>query len=581
MPTSPPRRGRLSRLPFVALGALALGPTIASAQIGRAGTDLARPMTWAITNARIVPVSGPVIPQGTVVIRNGLIATVGPADRAVPPADARRIDGTGLTVYPGLIDAYSTLGVPAPRNTGAGRGGPGGGTGGAAALVAQQSASADAARSRYPEGLRPEDNVSELLDLDADAFALARGAGVTAALSAPRSGILAGHSALITLGQGTPQDVIVRSPVALHVGFTPLRGAYPGSLLGVFASLRQMLYDARRYGDLQAAYARNPRGMTRPENDPSLASLLPALARDVPVMLQASSQREIERALDLAKEFNLRAVIVGGADAHKVAARLKAENVPVIASLNFPRARESSPDADPEPLRLLKERAEAPRNAARLAEAGVRFAFTGSGLQNASEFLTGVRRTTEAGLGRDRALRALTLDAAELLGVGDRLGSIEVGKIANLTVVRGDLFESGAAIAHVFVDGRPLEARATPAGGRGGSAANAEGRAAGQWLLTVTLEGQEKQVTLELQQDGETLRGSIQGGLGTSQIANGSIGANGEFKFTASITTSETDEATFAGTLTGAAMRGSVTVVGHNPGTFTGQRAAGRRGRTP
>ncbi|HYD51147.1 MAG TPA: amidohydrolase family protein [Gemmatimonadaceae bacterium] len=569
-----------------AVGALALTPALLHSQIGRAGAELARPTAWAITNARIVPVAGPVIAQGTVVIRDGVIAAVGPSDRTSTPADARRVDGTGLTVYPGLIDAASHLGLPAPRaQQGGGRGAAGGGAAALVALQQAQSGSDDAARSRYPEGLRPEVRTAELLEVDADAFALARGAGITTALSMPRSGILAGQSALVTVGEGSPQDVLLRAPVALHVGFTPIRGAFPNSLLGVFAAVRQMLYDARRYGELHAAYARAPRGMARPEHDPSLAALQPALAREVPVFLQASSQREIERALDLAKEFNLRAVIVGGAEAHRVAARLRAENVPVIATTSYPRApRETSPDADPEPLRVLRERAEAPRNAARLAEAGVRFAFAGYGLPDVGEFLPGVRRAVEAGLARDRALRALTLDAAELLGVADRLGSVEVGKIANLVVVRGDLLEPGARITHAFVDGRPLEARVAPAGGRTGAAAAADAGASGQWLLTVTLQGQERQITLQLQQEGERLRGSIQGGLGTAQIANGSIGATGEFRFTVSITTaSETDEATFAGTVTGGAMRGSVTVVGEDPGAFTGQRGQGRPrgGRAP
>jgi imidazolonepropionase-like amidohydrolase len=578
-----------TRLAAVA-GALALAPALLQSQIGRAGAELARPSAWAITGARIVPVSGPVIPQGTVVVRDGIIVAVGPTDRTPAPADARRVDGAGLTVYPGLVDAASFLGIPAPRQQQGARGQGGGGGGIAAFLASQQPAapSADAARSRYPEGLRPETRAVELIEVEDDPFALARGAGFTTALTSPRGGILAGQSVLINLGDGSPQDIAVKSPVALHLGFTPLRGGYPNSLLGVFAAVRQMFYDAKRYGDLQTAYARSPRGMARPETDASLAALLPALNREMPVFMQASTQREIERALDLAKEFNLRAVIVGGAEAYKVASRLKAENVPVVATLNFPRApRETSPDADPEPLRVLRERADAPRNAGRLAESGVKFALSPSGLTDMNEFLPAVRKAVDAGLARDRAIRALTLDAAELVGAADRLGTIEPGKIANLVVVRGDLLETGARVTQTFVDGRPLEARVAPAGtGRGGAnaAANAETRgASGQWLRTVTLEGQDRQVTLELQQEGERLRGSIQGTLGTAQIANGSIGANGEFKFTASITTKETEEATFAGTLAGATMRGSVTVVGHDPGSFNGTRAGGRPrgGRQP
>src|SRR5688500_3739922 len=166
------------------VGALALAPALLQSQIGRAGAELARPTAWAITGARIVPVSGPVIPQGTIVVRDGIIVAVGPADRTPAPADARRVDGAGLTVYPGLVDAASFLGIPAPRQQGA-RGGQGGGGGGIAALVASQQQgqqSDDAARSSYPEGLRPETRAVELIEVEGDPFALARGAGFTTTL---------------------------------------------------------------------------------------------------------------------------------------------------------------------------------------------------------------------------------------------------------------------------------------------------------------------------------------------------------------------------------------------------------------
>ena len=165
------------------------------------------------------------------------------------------------------------------------------------------------------------------------------------------------------------------------------------------------------------------------------------LARTVPVVMEASTAREIERALDLAKEFNLRAIIAGGEEADEVATRLKAENVPVLLSLNFPRRPTASPDADPEPLRVLRARVDAPKLASKLAAAGVRFAFEDGGIATWADFLGNAGRTLENGLSADQAIRALTVSPAEILGVSDRLGTIEVGKIANLTVTwQGDLF---------------------------------------------------------------------------------------------------------------------------------------------
>ena len=547
------------------------------------------PSAYAITGARIVTVSGPVIARGTVVIRNGLIAAVG-ASTAVP-ADAREIDGTGLTVYPGLIDAYTSLGIPAPRAQGGGAGRGGGGAGGAAAALLAGSpegaSAASAPNSLYPAGLQPEMLSLELIRAESDAFDAAHAAGITTALVVPRDGIFMGQSALVDLAGESAQEMVLRSPVALHVGFTPLRnGGYPNSLMGVFSSLRQMLLDAQRYRDEQAAYAKNPRGMKRPENDPSLAALQPALAREMPVVFLAGSQREIERALDLAQEFNLRAVIAEGNEASRVATRLKAQNVPVLVTLNFPRRTSpASPDADPEPIRMLRERVEAPKNAAALAAAGVRFAFTSGGMTNLTDFLPNVARAVESGLSPEQAIRALTIQAAEILGVADRLGTIEPGKIANLTVVRGDVTSpgGGARVVHLFVDGRPTVIRA-PAGGAGGGGSAVT--AAGSWTLTVTTDEGEKTVTLTLQQESDRLRGEIQGALGTRDIGNGSIGANGEFRFTVPLTfTSETNEATFTGTLTGNTMRGTVSIVGHASGTFVGTRpdagGEGGRGRRP
>jgi hypothetical protein len=389
-----------------------------------------------------------------------------------------------------------------------------------------------------------------------------------------------GQSAVITLGGGTARGMVVRAPVAQHIGFTPGRGSYPSSLMGVFAVLRQTLLDAQRYGQLEAAYARTPRGVRRPEHDPSLEALQPVLARQMPVVMQASTQREIERALDLAREFNLRAIIAGGAEAYRVADRLRSENVPVLLSLNFPRRpTTSAPDADPEPLRVLRERVEAPKGPARLAEAGVRFAFQSGGLANWSDFLGNISRAVEQGLTPEQAVRALTLTPAELLGVSDRMGTVEAGKIANLTITRGDAF-AGGRVTHLFVDGRLVEPRA-PAGARGAGDASV---AAGTWTLTVTLDEGEKAVTVLLQQEEDRLRGTLQGALGSAQIASGSVTPAGEVRFTVSVTLRDaTEEAAFAGTITGDSMRGTVQVVGRPAGTFVGTRPssdaprAGRR----
>jgi imidazolonepropionase-like amidohydrolase len=538
--------------------------------------------TYAITGARIVTVSGAEIPRGTVVIRNGLIHAVGANVNA--PADARIIDGTGLTIYPGLIDANTNLGMPAAQPRPAGGGG-----GAVAAFLAaqqqqQQTPAVASPNSSQPVGLQPEILASDIVRPGGEQIDAARNAGLTAALTAPREGIFMGQSAFVNLAGETPQQMIVRAPVALHIGFTPLRaGTYPGSLLGVFAAIRQIMLDAARYREANAIYEKNPRGVRRPDQDKSLEALLPVLSRQMPVVMYADRQRDIERALDLAQEFNLRLIIAGGAESWRVADRLATAKVPVLLSLNYPRRTTAeTPEADPDPIRVLRERVDAPKTAGRLAAAGVRFAFQSGGMANMSDYLSNVSKSVENGLARDEAVRALTLRAAEILGVEAQLGTIETGKIANLTILRGDIFDRNRRITHVFIDGRPVDLKPAPATPPAGGGARTASLASGTWTLRVGLEGQpERSVTLTLQQEAERLSGTIQGDFGSAQIANASVGASGDIKFTVPITTgTQTTEATFNGTISGNEMRGTVTTVGTGTGTFNGTRAGGG-GTTP
>jgi hypothetical protein len=372
--------------------------------------------------------------------------------------------------------------------------------------------------------------------------------------------------------------MIVRSPVALYVGLQPLgNGQYPGSLMGVFSSVRQMLLDARRYREMNDIYERNPRGVRRPAQDKSLEALQPVIAGRMPIVMQADSEREIDRVLDLAKEFNVKMIVNGGREADRVAARLKAMNVPVLLSLNFPkRTTAASPEADPEPIRVLRERVEAPRTAGRLASAGVRFAFQSGGMASIGDYFSNAAKAVDSGLSHDDAVRAMTSWSADLLGVGSQLGSIEVGKIANLTITRGDLLARDRRIAHVFIDGKPVDLRPTtaPAGDRGANLS-------GTWSLTVNLTGsgnekQELTATLNLRQETDRLTGSLGGALGSGAIVNGSISGS-DVNFTVPITlpapASQTTDAIFTGTVSGNQMTGTVQVVGRGAGTFTATRA--------
>ena len=554
---------------LVALAAVFAGPV---------GAQPRGPEVYAITNARIVPGNGATIERGTVVVRDGLIAAVGASARV--PADARIVDGSGLTVYPGLIDALTSLALASGGGAGGGEGGRGGGGG----FMAPVAAPTGASISTQPPGLRPEMHVAEMLQAGGSDLAAARNAGITAALTAPREGIFLGQSVLISLAGETPQEMIVQAPVGMHVAFNSLRGTYPGSLMGVFAALRQILLDAQHYRDAQVMYARSPVGMRRPGFDPSLAALQPVLSRDMPVIMYANRHAEIERALNLAEEFNLRVIIAGGMEAQALAPRLKAMNVPVLLTLNLPRrTAAASADEQPESMRILRARVEAQKTAGVLAAAGVRFAFQSGGASNPADMIANARRVIANGLTADQALRAFTVMPAEIMGVANRLGTVEVGKIANLTITRGDLFAADGRVTQVFIDGRqyltPVPSVAAGRGGRGGSAAGtapapAAGMAQGTWQLSFNIGDRTTPATLVLRQEGERITGNISSEVGTAPITDGTIGANGNLHFRTSIPMgAQTFEGIFDGSITGEEMSGTVQVAGTGAIAFTGRRA--------
>ena len=267
---------------------------------------------------------------------------------------------------------------------------------------------------------------------------------------------------------------VVRTPVALHVSLALTGGGrgggggYPVSLLGSIAFVRQGFLDAQHQLLEEQRYDKTKTGVTRPSYDPSLDAIQPALARKIPVAFEAELSREILRALNMAKSFNLDPVITGAREADQVVGDLKAQNARVIYSLDYPtRSRALPPDAD-EPIRELRARAQASKTPGLLQKGGVTFAFSSGSLQQPRDFVRNAARAVKDGLPADAAVRALTLDAARIAGAADRLGSLEKGKIANVIVTSGDLFEDNTRVVHIFVDGRKVEPEAPAAtGGRG------------------------------------------------------------------------------------------------------------------
>jgi imidazolonepropionase-like amidohydrolase len=506
---------------------------------------------YAITNARIVTVSGAAIEKGTVVIRDGLIEAVGP--NAKIPADARVLDGTGLTVYPGFFDALTSLGLSAPQPQPTR--GPGGGG---------QTPQAPQSNSNYPNGLQPEVSTFDALKATDSLFEASRMAGFTTALSVPRDGIFNGQSAVINLAGDSVSNIVIKSPFAEHFTFRTTGAAvYPASLMGTFSAFRQMLLDAARLQDWQKTYAANPKGMKRPEADKSLEALFPVINGTMPIVFNANLEREIVRALDLAKEFKLNAIIAGGQEAWKVASRLREQNVAVLLSLNFPkRTTAVSPESDPEDMETLRFRVETPKCAARLMQAGVRFAFQSGGLANVNDFFTNAAKATENGLPVEAAIRAMTLSSAQILGVDNRLGSIEAGKIANLTVVRGDILAKDKSITHVFIDGRLFEQKEKPKAPAiitGVVVTPGIANVGGNYSITVEIPGQSVSGTLALVQQGANLTGTISTeATGTAPIKDGKVTSDG-FSFSANVDYGGNQiQINVTGKVTGTAISGTI-----------------------
>ena len=446
----------------------------------------------AIHNARIVTMSGPVIAKGTVILKNGLIEAVG-ENVAVPP-DAWVVDGEGMTVYPGLIDGLSTVGMPgaAPAAAGGGRGGRGAA---APAPVAVQAAPAE--RSWGPED-RPQ-TTSWLLAADElqagdKRVETVRGGGVTTAVTFPTRGIFAGQGSVIDLVSGEKSAEMVLVPsVGQYISMGGGRGfggggggGFPSSLMGIISYVRQLYLDASHYKLVKDAYAKEPRGMQRPEYDRALEGLMASQR----FLLPANQLIEIDRMLRFGAELRTispveqHMIIYGAREAYRpeAAELLKKANVPVLLSIHWPTppARTSDSDDSNETLRTLIERDKAPSAPAVLQKAGVKFAFYSDGAESPRDFQRAVKKAIDAGLSREDALRALTLSPAEIYGIADRVGSIEKGKIANIVVTKGEIFDDGTQIVMVFVDGKKYTPEAPPAGGRGGPATDDPGAGGNQ-----------------------------------------------------------------------------------------------------
>jgi imidazolonepropionase-like amidohydrolase len=400
--------------------------------------------TYAITNAKIVPVTKPDIERGTVVIRNGRIAAVG-ANVSVP-GGATVIDARGLLVYPGMIDSGTNLGLTE---------------------IGQVRATSDTAELGE---FNPHMRAIIAIHPDSEHIPVARVNGITSVVSRPSGGIFSGQAALINLDGWTWEEMNLKSPIGIAFNFPSLRGGGGGGF-GFGAAqaqersfqtarrerderldrIRRLLDDARAYAKAKEAKAQNP-SLPDVETDHALEALIPVIKGDLPLIVSANSEQDIKAAVEFTQAQKVKMILSGGTEARKVAALLKEKGIPVILGpvLRLPQGEDEPYD---EPFTAAKA----------LHEAGVKFALQTNDSSNVRNLPYHAAMSAAFGLPKAEALKALTISPAEIWGVADQVGSIEVGKLANLVVWDGDPLEIRSQVRHLFIKGKqvPLTSKHT------------------------------------------------------------------------------------------------------------------------
>jgi imidazolonepropionase-like amidohydrolase len=454
----------LTRSAAAAAVTAALALTRASAQQAALGVPPSASIAdYALTNVRIVTAPGKVIERGTVLTRDGRIAAVGAQVNI--PAGVVRMDLAGHTVYPGLIDAATSIGLPNRSPGRGGRGGRGGPPDATPTLVAGRGA--NASNAPPPPVVEPEiDAGAEAADMfaptDAQLQAM-RAGGVTTVGLVFNGGIFPGRVGAALTGSRGANALALRTSSGQEVAFGTRRNAYPGTGIGSVAFIRQSYLDAQYEARLDKAMKAGTPG-ARPTNDPFARALMPAATNEMPSWFVASGEREITRVAEIAKEMGLKSpVVVGAREGYRSVPTLKAMAATAVVSLEWPPADSVTGHAfllhgigRSETAQVNDPAATAVKaNAATLVRAGVPVALASFGGQSGATFRDRVRASIEAGLSPDEALRATTITPAAVLGISGSVGTIEVGKLANLVVVSGnDLFAAGTPIKHVFVEGR-------------------------------------------------------------------------------------------------------------------------------
>lgn len=527
-------------------------------------TEVPPPAAYAVEGATVVRPDGSRLEGVTVVVRGQLIEAIG-AEIEIP-GDAVLLPGDSVFVYPGLIDAEGTVSYAFPEEE----------------FDRSQIESWNPPREL--QGFMPERRVLDHLDLDGGDLESQRQEGVIAAAVHPGNALMPGRGTLLLFRPGAEEawQMVVTPTLGPVMAFRAGRGVYPSQLFGLMAFFRQEFADAERQARLSAAYRQNPRGMSTPAWDPAYEVIRDVQTGAATVYFRADAAADIRRALQLGDELGFSPVIVGGDEAWKLAPELARRDVPVLVSLDFPLPErwdpsgdgaeaveeEQPPEADSTATQAQEPTAQTPaspvqeqepedpavwrertrlediyRNAAKLAEAGVRFALTSGG--GGADLIDGARKAIEYGLSEADALRALTTAPADIYGV-PYLSGVDTGYPATLLVTDKPLFEEDSQILYTFVEG---ELQRVDAAGSGGGAPAAVDLT-GTWRIEITAgEGFVIRGTMTLVQEGDSFEGEMDLDMGIGTVRGGTVSGN-DIRFIVGIGGGE-GTATFTGSVEG------------------------------
>jgi imidazolonepropionase-like amidohydrolase len=389
-------------------------------------------LTVAIRNATIVPVTSAPIANGTIVFANGIITAVGV--NAPIPAGATVIDGTGLFVYPGLIDSGSHVGLE------------------------EISAVPGTVDTAELGDINPNARAEVAVNPHSNVIPVTRVNGITSVVTEPEGGIISGSSAMIQLAGWTPQEMTLKAPLAMHIHFPRLRsGGFDEvpqdeeaakdaakNYTKQIDKLRDTFRDAQDYAKAAAARAQNT-AVKRFDRDLILEALVPVVEGREPVVMHANLERDIRAAIKFAGEFKLKMILADAADVARVIPELKSRNIPVILGPIL-----ELPPREDDPYDLLFT------NAKTLFDAGIPFAIQSQDAHNARNLPYHAAACAAFGLPKDAALRAVTIAPAQIFGMADRIGSLETGKLANIIVTDGDPLEIVTHVKRLFIGGEDI-----------------------------------------------------------------------------------------------------------------------------